>query len=159
MKPLITWLHFVKMGQILDLIFWEFHQVVNWMILAQSPGWHNKTSGLDSQRGEEAGWLEGVLSQAQPRSCKFFSDLTCFHTVSNIQYMELQKCTNNSSSYVQLASPPWWSGTGSAWLCSRVFELNLLKCRYSLQIEKELFTLLVAVVGEPLVQWCLSYQS
>ena len=38
MKPLITWLHFVKMGQILDLIFREFRQVVNCMILGQSPG-------------------------------------------------------------------------------------------------------------------------
>ena len=57
---------------ILDLILREFHQVVHWMILVQSPGWHNKMSWLYSQRGEEAGWLEGALSQAQPRSCKFY---------------------------------------------------------------------------------------
>ena len=58
----------------------------------------------------------------------------------------------SSSSYVQLAAPPRWSGTGLAWLCSRVLDLNLLKCRSSSQFVIELVTLLMAVVGEALVQ-------
>ena len=53
---------------------------------------------------------------------------------------------------MQLAAPPRWSGTGLAWLCSRVLDLNLLKCGSSSQFVKELVTLLMAVVGEALVQ-------